>query len=87
MLSMRFVLPGLAVLAMFTPTIGHADQYKWCAQYGTRGGGGTNCGFVTYEQCLATISGIGGTCQPNQFYTGPEVRKPARKKARDTNGY
>lgn len=77
MRSMSFVLPALAALAMFTPAAGHADPYKWCAQYGTRGDGGRNCGFVTFEQCMATVSGIGGFCEINQFYTGPE--KPARK--------
>ena len=35
-----------------------ADPYRWCAAYGTPGG--TNCGFVTIEQCRATISGMGG---------------------------
>jgi hypothetical protein len=55
-----------------------ADPYKWCAVYSMYGGG-TNCGFVTIEQCRATISGIGGSCEPNQFYTGPDA-KPAKTK-------
>jgi hypothetical protein len=42
-------------------------------------GGASNCGFVTIEQCRATISGIGGSCEPNQFYTGPE-KKPVKRK-------
>jgi hypothetical protein len=49
-----------------------ADPYRWCAVYGGHGGGGSNCGFVTLEQCRATVSGIGGSCEPNQFYTGPD---------------
>jgi hypothetical protein len=28
---------------------------------------------------MATVSGIGGFCEPNQFYTGPE-RPPKRHK-------
>jgi hypothetical protein len=55
-----------------------ADPYKWCAVYGGRGGGGTNCGFVTLEQCRAAISGLGGDCEINQFYTGPN-EKPAKR--------
>jgi peptidoglycan hydrolase-like protein with peptidoglycan-binding domain len=31
----------------------------WCAEYN---GGGRNCGFYTFEQCRAAISGIGGSC-------------------------
>jgi hypothetical protein len=73
---MRPILMGLLVLGAataFVPSTAHADPYKWCAEYaGMEGGGGRNCGFVTLEQCRATISGIGGWCEPNPFYTGPE---------------
>lgn len=55
------------------------DPYPWCAHYSGDGGGGNNCGFLTLEQCRATVSGIGGSCRPNQFYNprrpGPRVRK------------
>jgi hypothetical protein len=52
-----------------------ADPYRWCAVERT---GGTNCGFTTIEQCRATISGIGGFCQPNSFYTGPDKTSAQR---------
>ena len=42
-----------------------AQNYAWCAYYS---GGGTNCGFVTFEQCFATVSGIGGFCNRNTQY-------------------
>ena len=85
------ILIGLTVTAAFSISLSFvassatADPYKWCAAYGTPGG--TNCGFVTIEQCRATISGMGGFCEPNQFYTGPEFipagrRKPQRANAR-----
>lgn len=77
MRSLRIVLPALAALAVFSPASGHAIEYPWCAQYGLGGDGGRNCGFSTLEQCLATVSGIGGSCERNSFYTGPE--RPARK--------
>src|SRR5438105_2623452 len=41
-----------------------ADAAPWCAQYGT---GGTNCGFHSFEQCLAARSGNGGFCSQNSF--------------------
>jgi hypothetical protein len=49
-----------------------AREYPWCARYDwtTR-----NCGFVSFQQCLATISGIGGRCEPNPFYKAPPPRK------------
>jgi hypothetical protein len=56
------------------------DPYKWCAVYSGDRGGGTNCGFITYQQCLDTISGAGGYCAPNPFYTGD--RKAVRQRSR-----
>jgi len=53
-----------------------ADPYKWCA---VDGGGGTNCGFVTAEQCRTSISGMGGFCEPKQ--TVPANLSPAAKAA------
>jgi tetratricopeptide (TPR) repeat protein len=49
----------------------------WCAAYRN---GGTNCGFYTYEQCLAALSGIGGFC--NRNYIDGEPDKPAARKER-----
>ena len=75
------ILVTLAVVAgtsAFMPAA-QAEPYKWCAQYGGgRGGGARNCGFVSYEQCMQTIRGIGGFCERNAFYTGPEER-PVRR--------
>jgi hypothetical protein len=49
------------------------QNYPWCAYYsgGRHGGGGTNCGFTTFQQCLDTVSGIGGFCQRNTQYQPP----------------
>ena len=48
-----------------------AQEYPWCAQYAGRGGGGRNCGFVNYRQCMASVSGNGGYCERNPFFRGP----------------
>jgi hypothetical protein len=46
-----------------------AQNYPWCAQYAMGDdGGGTNCGFVSYEQCMATLAGMGGFCNRNTQY-------------------
>ena len=71
-----FAVLGAADLLM--PPASHAEPYKWCAQYGGRDGGGRNCGFVTYDQCMQTIRGMGGFCERNAFYTGPEERRAPR---------
>jgi Protein of unknown function (DUF3551) len=44
------------------------DPYPWCAVYGGSWSGASNCGFKTLQQCMATVSGIGGSCEPNRFY-------------------
>ena len=62
--------------------VANADPYQWCAQYsGGSSGGGINCGFVTIAQCRATVSGIGGFCVPNQFYTGSDQTPPKHKRS------
>ena len=83
---MRVILATLALLALgATLEPAKADPYKWCAVYsgGGTGGGAGNCYFITLEQCHWQISGMGGFCEPNQFYDGrpvvtPEDRMPAR---------
>jgi hypothetical protein len=71
---MKFVLFVLSIVAattvLNTPT--KAQNYPWCAIYGGgNNGGATNCGFTTIQQCQATVSGIGGFCQPNTQYQPP----------------
>jgi Protein of unknown function (DUF3551) len=66
---MRLLLCILAVsaVAAASPTRARAQDYPWCALYDT-GDAATNCGFVSREQCMATVSGIGGFCMPNNQY-------------------
>src|SRR4051812_47631522 len=65
--SMRTIPLVAITLAALSLSIGGARaDGTWCAHYGTRGGA-TNCGFYSFEQCRATVSGIGGFCQRNAF--------------------
>jgi len=72
----------LATLAVPVMSVSPAQAeviYPWCAYYGGRdGGGATNCGFVSWGQCMATVSGIGGYCAVNPRYANPPPRR--RKK-------
>jgi len=73
---MRLVVGTLAtLLATFaidgTQHGAQADPYRWCAMYSARGA--TNCYFVSLDQCRAALSGMGGFCQPNNFYDGRPV--------------
>jgi Protein of unknown function (DUF3551) len=80
------IATGFAAWCFFAVGVANADPYKWCAQYGGEEGGGTNCGFITIEQCRATISGMGGFCVPNPFYTGPDQTPAKHSRKRTLRG-
>ena len=70
----RVALLGL-MLAMVAPS--SAAVAAWCAVYQN---GGRNCGFTSQRQCLANISGIGGTCYPSGEDQAPVRVRPERPK-------
>jgi hypothetical protein len=77
------LLATIFFVALAAPIPAAAIEYPWCAQYsGDDGDGGRNCGFVSQEQCMETVRGMGGFCERNLFYTGAPERpaKPARKR-------
>jgi hypothetical protein len=76
------VLAAVAAPALLTPLPARANvEYPWCAVYSGDAGGASNCGFTTWQQCMATVSGIGGSCEPNQFYN-PRAQAPPKRKRR-----
>jgi hypothetical protein len=64
----------VAALALAGSTA-QAREYPWCARYGWTT---YNCGFDTYNQCLATISGVGGYCERNPRFANDEQRPRKR---------
>jgi hypothetical protein len=74
------VLAGLGALAVVAaPSAGWAE---WCAIYQN---GGINCGFSNHAQCLAAISGVGGTCSPSgERSPARQSERPPRKPAKPT---
>ena len=69
-LFMSAALLGIAGIS----THANAANYPWCARY-AKDGGGESCGFTTFDQCLADVSGIGGYCALNTQYV-PSVAMP-----------
>jgi hypothetical protein len=61
-----FVAAALAALPL-TSVDARAQYAPWCAYYT---GQGSNCGFHSYAQCQAAISGVGGSCSPNPSSAG-----------------
>jgi Protein of unknown function (DUF3551) len=79
---MRLSLFILAVFAAIVciEKLAVAQNGAWCAYYDTGGGGSRNCEFATFEQCLATVRGIGGNCSPSPYpsSSGTASRRPRR---------
>ncbi|MEA2870357.1 MAG: hypothetical protein QOH67_333 [Hyphomicrobiales bacterium] len=66
---------GLAVIACSqVVTVSDASAFpnatRFCAQYK---GGAENCGFYTFNQCLAALAGNGGVCTM-AAYQGDVIR-------------
>src|SRR5262252_7237020 len=73
--SMR--LPILTISFIAATAALHSDNravsaqsaYPWCAVYYTKSGT-PMCYFATRDQCMESISGIGGVCVQNLQYNG-----------------
>jgi hypothetical protein len=52
--------------------------YQWCAHYGGRNSA-HNCGFTTWAQCMAAISGNGGHCAENPWWGSPQAERRTRR--------
>jgi uncharacterized protein DUF3551 len=78
-----FTLGALFILIAIAAntTVAKAQNYPWCAQYSGSMAGSMNCGFTTHEQCMATVSGMGGFCVVNTQYQ-PPVSRPSHPQAR-----
>ena len=70
-----FLALGIAVGIAGLATRAEAQNYPWCAVYDV-GDAAYNCGFVSYEQCRASVSGIGGTCMLNTTYNPNATATP-----------
>lgn len=68
---------ALAAATAAISTDAKAQDYPWCANY-TKGS--ESCSFVTFDQCMADVSGIGGFCERNTQYH--RASAPARQKSR-----
>lgn len=64
------IAAGILCGAALSGTPVSAQSYPWCAQYGGKMGGGQNCGFSSFAQCQAALSGNGGFCNRNTQYHG-----------------
>ena len=77
---------SLFILGIFTATLcvaqpAAAQNYPWCV-YENFGGGATNCGFSTFQQCWAARTGNSDSCGANPQYQGVSGPAPSSRRAR-----
>jgi hypothetical protein len=84
---MRFLPFAVGIIVATALFCDHAkaQNYPWCAVY-DEGGPVYNCGFTTLDQCNATVSGIGGFCERNDWYK-PPVGAPGQRVRRNANAH
>ena len=83
---MRTLAAFAVIAASFSFTQEASAQgtyYPWCARYDAYA---YNCGFTTWQQCQATISGGGGWCYQNPM-PGPMVQSRASHKRKHQRAY
>ena len=67
---------GVFIFAVGIAERAEARNFPWCAQYSGRAlGGARNCGFTSFEQCMATVREIGGFCVRNNTYRPRHSRR------------
>jgi len=66
---MRLLLLVVAICVGFVgmEKSAEAQNYPWCAMM-NMGDQVVNCGFTTFQQCMGTVTGIGGFCMQNNTY-------------------
>jgi hypothetical protein len=69
-MKLSLIMLGILIGVAATGTPAEAQNYPWCAVL-NMGDAAYNCGFVSRDQCMAYVSGIGGYCQLNNLYVPP----------------
>ena len=84
MARLSFAVLTLVTAVLIQPRSGDAAPYwPWCSQYG-RPSYAYSCAFSSWEQCWATVWGIGGYCYQNP-YPPPGPARPTKSSRRGSH--
>ena len=72
---MRPFLAAASLLAVMGATPAMARDYPVCMRTPTTGFN-PSCSFNTFQQCMATVSGIGGDCIQNPAFAYGQAPQP-----------
>lgn len=85
-MTMRYWLACAAIAgAVMTPLVAQAQNTTrpFCIRDGASGRGMWDCSYHTWQQCVASASGAGGSCWENPNYKGPKRKGPPGGSQRD----
>jgi hypothetical protein len=69
LLILSLVLANSALMSTTDPVSAQSPySYPWCSRQTTRESSTTSCYFTSQQQCMTTISGIGGYCYRSPYY-------------------
>jgi hypothetical protein len=79
-------MPIMALFAIAAALLGEAQvsnaqspySYPWCAISGGKDAGARSCYYMSWQQCMTTLSGIGGNCVESPYYHAQPTRLPHR---------
>jgi len=74
----------LATAAIFVVAPALAQSLPWCAIMDNDGS--TQCNYSTQQQCLQTLSGIGGECIRNPAGNAPQQLAPTSPNSENAQG-
>jgi hypothetical protein len=57
-------------------------SYPWCSLGGAKDSNALSCYYTSWEQCKATMSGIGGLCVESPYYHPQPTNLPHRALAK-----
>ena len=80
------LVAGAALTGLSGARAQSAYDYPWCAIYGDKSGAQA-CYYASYDQCMATMRGIGGSCIESPYYRGPQPYQGPRHPVRHHRRY
>jgi hypothetical protein len=79
---LSLVFASAALMSATAPVAAQSPySYPWCSRQSSRDNATTSCYFTSYQQCMTTLSGIGGYWYQSPYY---EPSSQARSKGRQS---
>ncbi|UZE48192.1 DUF3551 domain-containing protein [Rhodopseudomonas sp. P2A-2r] len=82
---MRSILAASAFLLVLGATPSMARDYPWCSRTSVTGFN-PSCSFTSFNQCMATVSGIGGDCIVNPRLAFGQEQRPRKSRRHGARG-